>query len=59
VAATRLEELREPLGRDWLARVRRSTAVGLKDEGAAEAVVRELSACVQMRAELEETDRVA
>jgi hypothetical protein len=59
VAATKLDELREPLGRDWLERVRRSTAAGLGEGGTVEEVVRELSACVQMRAELEETDRVA
>ena len=50
VAATRLEALREPLGRDWLGRVRRSTAAGLREGGlTAEAVARELEGCGQMR----------
>lgn len=49
VAATRLQELREPLGRDWLERVRRSTAAGLREGGTtAEAVARELESCPQM-----------
>jgi hypothetical protein len=52
VAATRLEELREPLRRDWLDRVRRSTAPGLREGGmTAEAVARELESCGQMRPE--------
>jgi tRNA U34 5-methylaminomethyl-2-thiouridine-forming methyltransferase MnmC len=50
VAATRLEALREPLGRDWLERVRRSTAAGLREGGmTAEGVARELEGCGQMR----------
>jgi hypothetical protein len=50
VAATRLELLREPLGRDWLERVRRSTAAGLREGGmTAEAVARELEDCAQMQ----------
>jgi len=50
IAATRLEELREPLGRDWLDRVRRSTAPGLRDGGkTAEGVASELEACKQMQ----------
>ena len=50
VAATRLELLTEPLRRDWLDRVRRSTAPGLREEGGtAEAVARELESCAQMR----------
>jgi len=50
VAATRLEALREPLRRDWLARVSRSTAAGLKEGGlTAEAVATELEACGQMQ----------
>jgi tRNA U34 5-methylaminomethyl-2-thiouridine-forming methyltransferase MnmC len=49
VAATRLEALREPLGRDWLERVRRSTAPGLREGGlTAEAVARQLERCAQM-----------
>jgi tRNA U34 5-methylaminomethyl-2-thiouridine-forming methyltransferase MnmC len=49
VAATKLDELREPLGRDWLERVRRSTATGLRDGGmTAEGVARELEGCEQM-----------
>jgi len=52
VAATRLGELREPLRRDWLERVRRSTAPGLREGGmTAEAVARELENCGQMRSE--------
>ncbi len=39
IAATRLELLREPLGKDWLGRVRRSRALG----GEGEAVARELA----------------
>jgi hypothetical protein len=50
VAATRPEALREPLGRDWLERVRRSTAPGLREGGmTAEAVARELEGCGQMQ----------
>jgi tRNA U34 5-methylaminomethyl-2-thiouridine-forming methyltransferase MnmC len=50
VAATRVEALREPLGRDWLERVRRSTAAGLREGGmTAEGVARELAECAQMR----------
>jgi len=50
VAATRLERLREPLGRDWLGRVARSTAAGLREGGmTAEEVARELGECGQMR----------
>jgi hypothetical protein len=50
IAATRMELLREPLTRDWLERVRRSTAVGLRDGGVTvEEVVRELEGCGQMR----------
>jgi tRNA U34 5-methylaminomethyl-2-thiouridine-forming methyltransferase MnmC len=49
VAATLLEALREPLRRDWLERVRRSTAAGLREGGlTAEAVARELESCPQM-----------
>ena len=51
VAATRLEALREPLRREWLERVRRSTAAGLREGGlTAERVAAELAACPQMRA---------
>jgi hypothetical protein len=50
VAATRLEQLREPLRPDWLARVRRSTAAGLSEAGTTpEALAAELAACHQMR----------
>jgi tRNA U34 5-methylaminomethyl-2-thiouridine-forming methyltransferase MnmC len=50
VAAARLEALREPLGRDWLERVRRSTAAGLREGGTtAESVARALAGCRQMR----------
>ena len=50
IAATRLELLREPLQRDWLERVKRSTAAGLRDGGrTVEEVVRELEGCGQMR----------
>jgi tRNA U34 5-methylaminomethyl-2-thiouridine-forming methyltransferase MnmC len=50
VAATRMEALREPLRRDWLERVRRSTAPGLREEGLTpEALARELESCGQMR----------
>jgi tRNA U34 5-methylaminomethyl-2-thiouridine-forming methyltransferase MnmC len=50
VAATRLEALRDPLGRTWLERVRRSTAAGLREGGTtAETVARELEGCAQMR----------
>jgi tRNA U34 5-methylaminomethyl-2-thiouridine-forming methyltransferase MnmC len=46
VAATRLEALREPLRRDWLERVRRSTAPGLREGGITpESVARELAEC--------------
>jgi tRNA U34 5-methylaminomethyl-2-thiouridine-forming methyltransferase MnmC len=51
VAATRLEALGEPLRRDWLSRVSRSTAAGLREGGMTpEAVARELESCAQMRA---------
>ena len=51
IAATRLEALREPLRRDWLERVRRSTAPGLTEGGlTAEAMARELESLPQMRA---------
>jgi len=51
VAATRLERLRDPLRRDWLGRVSRSTAAGLRRDGATAAeVARELEGCEQMRA---------
>ena len=50
VAATRLEELRAPLGIDWLGRVRRSRASGLREEGmTAERVADALAACPQMQ----------
>ena len=50
VAATRLDELREPLRRDWLDRVSRSTAAGLREGGmTADAVARELEKCAQMQ----------
>lgn len=45
IAATRLELLREPLRRDWLERVRRSSALGAE----AESVAQELAGCPQMR----------
>jgi hypothetical protein len=49
VAATRLERLREPLGRDWLARVSRSTAAGLREEGMTpQSVASQLASCDQM-----------
>jgi hypothetical protein len=49
VAATRLELLKAPLGRDWLARVGRSRAAGLVGEGETLAgVVEELGRCGQM-----------
>jgi tRNA U34 5-methylaminomethyl-2-thiouridine-forming methyltransferase MnmC len=49
VAATRMERLREPLGRDWLERVRRSTAAGLREDGmTVEEVVGKLEVCTQM-----------
>jgi tRNA U34 5-methylaminomethyl-2-thiouridine-forming methyltransferase MnmC len=52
VAATRLESLREPLRRDWLERVRRSAAAGLREGGTTpEAVARELEKCPQMNPE--------
>ena len=50
IAAARLEDLREPLRRDWLARVRRSTAAGLREGGrTAEMVARQLEECMQMQ----------
>jgi tRNA U34 5-methylaminomethyl-2-thiouridine-forming methyltransferase MnmC len=50
IAATRLEELRAPLGLDWLQRVRRSRAAGLREEGmTADSVADALAACPQMR----------
>ena len=39
VAATRLDALRDPLGREWLTRVRRSTAAGLREGGMSAAEV--------------------
>jgi tRNA U34 5-methylaminomethyl-2-thiouridine-forming methyltransferase MnmC len=50
VAATRLDQLSAPLRHDWLARVRRSTAAGLREGGTtAEEVARELESCPQMQ----------
>jgi len=50
IATTRLEMLEEPLRVDWLERVRRSTAKGLREGGmTAESVAAELAACPQMR----------
>ena len=50
IAVTRLEDLREPLRIDWLERVRRSRATGLREEGMnAEAVADALAACPQMQ----------
>ena len=50
LAATRLEELREPLGREWLNRVRRSAATKLREGGmTTEGVARELEGCEQMK----------
>ncbi len=50
VAATRLEALREPLGPDWLERVGRSTAAGLRENGMTpESLAEELARCGQMR----------
>jgi hypothetical protein len=50
VAATSIESLRTPLRRDWLARVRRSTAPGLSEEGLTPgSVADELETCLQMR----------
>ena len=49
VAATRLELLEAPLGREWIERVRRSTAAGLLAGGeTAEGVAEELGRCPQM-----------
>jgi tRNA U34 5-methylaminomethyl-2-thiouridine-forming methyltransferase MnmC len=53
VAATRLEELRAPLRRDWLDRVRRSTAAGLREGGlTAERLASQLQSCPQMQPQL-------
>jgi tRNA U34 5-methylaminomethyl-2-thiouridine-forming methyltransferase MnmC len=50
VAVTRMEALREPLRADWLDRVRRSRATGLRDEGhTAESMAEALAACPQMQ----------
>jgi hypothetical protein len=51
VAATRLEELRAPLGIDWLGRVRRSAAVERMGNGmTVEDMAVALAQCPQMRA---------
>lgn len=50
VAATRLGLLREPLTREWLTRVRRSSAAGLRqDGGTAQSVADQLEEQPQMR----------
>jgi len=50
VAATRIELLRDPLRRDWLERVRRSTAPGLRAAGmTARDIALELEGCPQMQ----------
>jgi hypothetical protein len=50
VAVTRFEALSDPLRPDWLARVRRSRATGLREEGlTAESVADALAACPQMQ----------